>query len=351
MLNAQASQFKLSDEGRILYQPHPTNPLPGEPIARLRKGQTALAPEIEVEDTDLLNGQDTAIIKEFLKTWLKNHIAEILAPLIALQETDALPGPVRGICFQLYEAMGIVPRENLEDLIASLDPAMRQIVRNKQIRLGPILVFLPALNKPAGVRLRGLLWALWNDKSLPAGVPADGIVSLKVENADRNFYQAVGYPIYGPRAIRIDMLDRVISAVYDNAKDGKFKAEHKMAEWLGVPIDDLYAVLTAMGHRKIDAPVPEKKEESIEEKVAEEKPETTEKTPQVKPELASFFLKKGKAFEKSAAAKPKSEKKKGKKPDVKKVNEPRVIQAGIKSRPEDSPFAILGQLKVKKDAS
>jgi ATP-dependent RNA helicase SUPV3L1/SUV3 len=122
------------------------------------------------------------------------------------------------------------------------------------------LVFLPALNKPAGVKLRGLLYALWNDKPLPPPLPRDGVVSQKVdESANRDFYRAIGYPVYGPRAIRIDMLDRVISAVYDNAKDGKFQAQHKMAEWLGCQIDDLYGVLTAMGHRKIEAPVKEEK--------------------------------------------------------------------------------------------
>jgi ATP-dependent RNA helicase SUPV3L1/SUV3 len=69
-----------------------------------------------------------------------------------------------------------------------------------------------------------LLWALWNERLLPVEVPKDGIVSAKVEDKaiDRDFYQSIGYPVYGGRAIRIDMLDRVISAVYDVAEQGKF---------------------------------------------------------------------------------------------------------------------------------
>jgi ATP-dependent RNA helicase SUPV3L1/SUV3 len=259
---------------------------------------------------------------------------------------------------------------------------MRQSLRAKQVRLGPVLVFLPALNKPAAVRLRGLLWALWNDRSLPvANMPADGVVSFRVDaaTADRRFYQAIGYPVYGPRAIRIDMLDRVISAVYDNAKDGKFRAEHKMAEWLGSSIDDLYEVLMSMGHRKIQAAPPvsappvEASSEATEPVADEPKPEDTKpvdakpadvKQADVKPELAQFWLKKGKAFEKKKpfeASKPREQKKpssdKTDRPKFRKDKGPRrdqhttIMSASVQSKPEDSPFAILSQLKAKKDVA
>jgi hypothetical protein len=173
------------------------------------------------------------------------------------------------------------------------------------------------------------------------------------------------------------MLDRVISAVYDGAKDGKFQAQHKMAEWLGCQIDDLYGVLTAMGHRKIEAPVKEEKpaEETVTETPAEEavveKPAEAEVKPEekaeekieakpAKPELAFFALKKGKAFEKRELRpksdkprreksdkdkKPRGDRKHGRKDKEKKPERPRMISAEAKTNPADSPFAILGQLK------
>jgi ATP-dependent RNA helicase SUPV3L1/SUV3 len=272
---------------------------------------------------------------------------------------------------KVYEAMGIVPREELESLIAGLDQETRRTLRGKKIRLGPVLVFQPDLNKPAAVRLRAVLWSLFNDKKLPADVPKDGVVSFKIDpQADRAFQQAVGYPVYGPRAIRIDMLDRVINAVYEGAQSGKFQAKHEMAEWLGCNIEDLYAVLSAMGHKKIyDPALNESAEEKpVEEKVVEEKPaEEVAAAPkvQVKPELATFLLKKGKAFEKPprenkedrppresfkqgrAGKKPARDGKRGEKRGERPE---RIISAAAKVNPEDSPFAILQQLKVKKDA-
>jgi ATP-dependent RNA helicase SUPV3L1/SUV3 len=369
MQTIKDTQLTVNNEGQVFYQADASNPLPGVPVATLRKGAAALAPEI-VATVDIL-------ALPVLQEWLQGYIARVLEPLVALSAAKAENEAVQGICEKVYEAMGIVPREALEGLIAKLDPELRRDLRDRKIRLGPILVFQPDLNKPAAVRLRALLWSLFNDKPLPPPVPHDGVVSIKVDTAtiDRNFYQAIGYPVYGARAIRIDMLDRVINAVYDSAQGGKFKAQHQMAEWLGCPIADLYAVLEAMGHKKAFDPAEQApqtedaKPEEAQETVATATPAVTEVAPavqkdKIKPELATFYLKKGKAFASAAPRrerKPQAEgdkkfrkdkkpahradKKSGRKPEKKE----RIMSAGPKARPEDSPFAILGQLKVKSD--
>ena len=162
------------------------------------------------------------------------------------------------------------------------------------------------------------------------------------------------------------MLDRVISAVYDAADKGKFKAEHKMAEWLGSSIDGLYEVLAAMGHKKIYDPADEASKEDAADSVEENpkpldgevekdiQPAAPEGAPEKvqandKPELATFVLKKGKAFQKSAGDKGKRKdkeqgKKKGKR--NKSTNRtPKVMSVGPEKKLEDSPFAVLEQLK------
>lgn len=360
MLEAQTSQFRLTDDGLIFYQPDRSNPLPGSAVGRIKKGAAVLAPEADVTDPQ---GADPAAVRDFLQAWLLAHIAEVLEPLIALGNADDLPDPVRDICARIKEAMGVVPREDIEALIAQLDPPMRQTLRAKQIRLGPLLVFIPVLNKPAAVRLRAALWSLWHDKTLPAQIPNDGAVSIRInpEDADTGFYQTIGYPVFGPRAIRIDMLDRVIEAVYNGAIEGKFRAEHKMAEWLGCSIEDLYAILEAMGHRRVEEPEQELKPEAEASPSPPAAEAAAEASSAGKPELAMFRLKKGKAFTKAGNAgkglekpkKPKPERKefrKNKPRGEKKPERPRIISAAAKSRPEDSPFAILEQLKVRKDA-
>lgn len=355
MLNAQDSQFTLAEDGQVHYQPQASNPLPGEVVAMVARGGHILKPKVVVLENETTKGQDAAALQAHLEGWLARHIATVLEPLVALDETGEMKPAAKGIAQAVHEALGIVPREQLESLIEQLDTDDRRDLRAKKIRLGPILVFIPALNKPAAVRLRALLWGLYNEKDLPMNCPKDGIVSFEIDPAgvDRDFYQAIAYPVYGKRAIRIDMLDRVISAVYDAAKDGKFKAEHTMAEWLGSTIEGLYEVLEAMGHKKVYDPAEKAEEAPAQDVPGEEKPaeESAEPKPQEKPELATFRLKKGKAFEKQASGgkrpqkqKPKPEKKKGKRNKETHRN-PRIVSVGPEKKPEDSPFAVLEQLK------
>lgn len=405
MLNAQDSQFRLMEDGKIFYQSNPTNPLPGVPLAQVVKGGSILRPAILVPESELAKDQDKGKLHTHLEGWVSRHIAGVLAPLAALEkEGEDLKGPAKGIAFQVYEALGIVPRTQVGDLIAALDQDGRKALRNRQVRLGPVLIFIPALNKPAAVRLRALLWGLYNDRPLPVAAPKDGMVSFEIDPAaaDMDFYRAVGYPVFGGRAIRIDMLDRVISAVYDSAKDGQFRAEHKMAEWLGCSIDGLYKVLESMGHKRIEEreSTPEPAPESAPEAASESAPESVAKvsapveepavnapdTPpapaaNIKPELALFRLGRGRVFDRAAPGrhaagrrqerdKDRDKKREEKRPHGKKeaggkkpagghkrgargddfgAREHAVLRTGPGPRPEDSPFAVLGQLRKKAD--
>lgn len=386
MLQSKSSQFSLSPSGEILWQEKVNNPLPGVAVARLQKGGDALKPDVALIANEHTEKTDQAQLVNQLKLWVKTHIAEVLEPLANLEVpagVDVKDDAVSQIAQRVYEGLGIVPREALEDLIAQLTPETRADLRAKKIRLGPILAFIPALNKPAAVKLRAVLWSLYNGADLPAKTPADGIVSVRIEDERPNeeYYRAIGYPLYGGRAVRIDMLDRVISCVYDHADKGKFQARHEMAEWLGCSIEDLYKVLESMGHTKIYDPAEQTIEEDVQadavqtseepEAKQEETEQTTtgsdagekseEKPKDVKPELATFRLKKGKAFEKGGSKegfkgkkkfdhkkdqknKKDFKKKKDQKPKHK-DNGPRVISVEAKKNEEDSPFAILQQLK------
>jgi ATP-dependent RNA helicase SUPV3L1/SUV3 len=323
ILNSQPKQLTLKEGGQILWQADASNPLPGQPIATLRKGEKQLQPDFVLLDgAEPLKDQDPAAVIQFLKSWMEQHINTVLGPLTGLTKEEGIAGPAKDIAVLLHDALGIMPRQDLEPLIAGLDPEARKVLRQRHVRLGPVLVFVPELNKPAAVKLRATLWWLWNDRVLPAPLPKDGVVSVIVDEAtiDPVYQRAIGYPVYGGRAIRVDMLDRLISAIYDSAKDGTFKATHAMAEWMGCSIPDLYKIIESMGHKKshdpAEQPVVETAvvvaEVAVEAPVAET-PAVEAEAPAVaaapvmavKPELATFRLKRGKANE--AARPPRSE--------------------------------------------
>lgn len=378
IINSDPKQLRLAENGDITWQKDITNPLPGEKIATIAKGDAVIAPKAVLEDNALTKGEeDRAELEEAVQNWLNAHVRESLEPLFRLQEDDLSAEPAKNIAKKLFDALGILPREEVQTDIDQMNEEMRQSLRPKKIRFGPLLVYLPELKKPSFVRMQALLLTLWNGKTLPAEVPADGIVSfsIKDKNIDADYYRAIGYPVYGPRVMRVDMLDRVVCAVYDSAKDGKFMAQHQMAEWLGSNIEDLYLVLEAMGHKKISEPVPKEEKVIVADAteatatvtVAEKPKEDTKAEPaekvkresQEKPELAVFALKRGKASQKLESKTPFNKKKnlsgfssKPKPKAFKKKSRPakepreRVYKAEAKSNPEDSPFAILSQLKI-----
>ncbi|NCO03528.1 MAG: hypothetical protein GW903_04990 [Alphaproteobacteria bacterium] len=392
LTNSQPNQIRLAHNGDITWQKDPTNPLPGEKIGRIVKGDHLTAPKAVADENELVKAAGVDVVQGAIQEWLDAYVRSGLEPMFRLLEDDITAEPAKKIAQKIFDWVGILPREEVQEYIDQMDEAARQSLRSKKIRFGPLLVYLPELKKPAAVRMQALLLTIWNDKPLPANVPSDGIVSFSIEgkeDVDKNYLRAIGYPVYGPRACRVDMLDRVVCAIYDNAKEGKFQAQHQMAEWLGSNIADLYAIIEAMGHKKINDPaviaikeepekvVPQEQGESAmtsePDQIEKVQDDTPKDTNQAKPELATFALKRGKASQANAqpraAAKPNTKfknkeftnpdkvsfKDKNKKPFNKKDHKQskgkpeereRIYKAEAKTNPADSPFAILGQLKV-----
>lgn len=354
----KATQITLSDEGQICYQPQDSNPLPGEAVATLTKGDSLFAPSFAMLDGAPLS-------QEHIAAALTAHLQENLSVFVKLPLSTDLPAPVQTLCQALYDHAGMAPREALQDGIAQLDPDMRTALRNKGVRLGPLYAYCPDMNKPAPLRLRALLWGLYHGMDLPVTRIPDGMVSKRVDTPETplspqqaDLYKALCYPVYGGRAIRIDMLDRVVNAIYESADKGKFQAQHAMAEWMGCPIAELYHILESLGHKKIYDPADEAKEDDgkKEEGMMGDAPQTEAPKPEnIKPELATFQLKRGKAYQQGGERADKKPFKKKDKPAFKKDNKkakgkkpkdqgPRVISAPAKTV-ADSPFAVLGQLK------
>lgn len=330
-MTTDQGRFSLAENGQIFWQADKTNPLPGEAIGRIVKGDRWDTPKSEVTHSALLDNAELATVQQQVQNWLIQHIKTDLAPLFELQGQSDLPAPVAGIGFQLFEAMGVMHRNELNALIAALDTDQRRILRRAGVRMGPMLVFMPELIKPAAVKMRALLWGLVNDKPLPVERPADGRVSVTIDpkTADHALYKTIGYPIFGPRAVRIDMLDRVVTDIYDTAEKGVFTIKNSYAEWLGCGLEELYSVLQSMGHHRLPSA-----------EIAE-----GDDIPPVQ-----FRLKRGKVADKPQRkndADKKHKAKQGKKPNKKPAQPKMQMSAAPKTDEADNPFAILKQLQQK----
>ena len=238
---APNDQFALDDAARIVWQ--------NEPIARLKPGADALNPRIAVPNDERLDAGLRRRVEERLATWLRWHIAEILKPMIEAQAAD-VPGPVRGIVFQIAESLGAVRRQHVERQLAALDEAGRTALSSLGIRFGVDAVFYPSLLKATPIRLRALLWMAMQVDLPPPPLPQPGRVSIATTSGVPSaFYWAAGYRAIGGMAYRIDMIERFAAAARQAVRDGRPTLPPEHLSLLGIQADAAIPVLSGLGFR------------------------------------------------------------------------------------------------------
>lgn len=236
--------FALSADGLVLWH--------DEPVARLVAGPTLLKPGVEPLPSDLLEPAMRERLRKRLSDWLASTVAEAFRPLLKAREAP-VKGAARGLIHQLVEAMGSMPRAAAGPQVDALDEDGRKQLARLNIRFGVESIFLPTLLKPGLQRLRAVLWSAFTGQ--PAAAPPGERVTVTPEpGAPAAFYEAVGYRVLGPKAIRVDMLERFAATARQlsrEAKDG-FVAPPALPSLLGLGPDDLAAVLTALGYERAD---------------------------------------------------------------------------------------------------
>ncbi len=274
ILKAEDHLITLDQSGKIIWNIE-NNKIEA---AQLIKGETITSPQLQLLNTQELNSADLKKIKNYLETWLNKHIQTILQPLLSL-ENIPVQGMVKGIAFQLFENFGFLYRKNLNHLIKDLTKEDRQLLSKRGVRLGAYYIYQRDMLKPVAISLRGCLWRIFNGDHPMAITPPAGNVSMTVDpKAPKDFYRIIGFPIFGTTAVRMDMVERINSAVYDGAVEGKYVFDPALASTIGVSVDALYLVLDDLGF---------KHEVSYEETPLKEGEETS-----TKKEIRTYHLKK-----------------------------------------------------------
>ncbi len=241
----------------------------GAPVASLSAGEDWLSPGIILLADEQLTGPALDQVRARLNRYVAHHIETHLKPLTDMRQADELSGIARGIAFRLIENCGIVQRRDIAGDIKSLDQDGRAALRRYGVRFGYYHIFVPALIKPAPAGLLTLLWAIKNDARDKPGhgdviaLLASGRTSLVTDQGfDRAFFKLAGYRHLGPRAVRVDILERLADLIRpcifwkpgsdlpDGAYgDGKFVVTPAMLSILGATAQDMTEVLKALGYR------------------------------------------------------------------------------------------------------
>jgi ATP-dependent RNA helicase SUPV3L1/SUV3 len=269
---AKNDAFKLTTQARILWR--------DEEIARLEPGDDPLKPTVHVLSDEHLSQADKEKVQARVESWLAEILSERLKPLIEIAAAQDIAGLARGIAFRLTEGLGILGRESVAEEIRSLDQQARAQLRRYGVRFGAFHIYLPLLLKPAAAELRLVLWALKNAAAhglsldaLPQP-PRAGLTSVAVDKSLPDvFYRATGYSPCGPRAVRVDILERLADLIRPllswraaaagsatppkgSTGDGGFTIIPEMMSILGCSSEELGEVLKVLGFRVERRPAP-----------------------------------------------------------------------------------------------
>jgi len=167
-----------------------------------------------------------------------------------------LQGVARGLAFQLYENLGSAARLKVTRELKAIAQEDRAPLRRLGVRFGAFSVYLPVLVKPAAAKLKALLWAVHQDMTDIPPPPPAGLTSLQAEaSVPGGFYEAAGYRVCGPRAVRIDMLERVGEIIRSKGRGGKmpesFAITPDLMSVLGCGEEDLAQILRSLGFRDV----------------------------------------------------------------------------------------------------
>jgi ATP-dependent RNA helicase SUPV3L1/SUV3 len=277
---SENSDFVLTSDGAIRWR--------GEPVAKVVAGDEVLVPTVLLLADEHLTGPTRDTVQNRLDLWVKAQVDTLLKPLMDLKSGEGLEGLARGIAFRIVEGLGILERNAAADEIRQLDQDMRASLRKHGVRFGAYTIFVPALLKPAPSQLLAQLWALKHgslDMNGMAELPqlsASGRTSIPVdESIDKALYMVVGFRVCGPRAVRVDILERLADLIRPliawkpldaevsppegaTEKGGGFMVTVAMTSLLGCAGEDFSAILKSLRYRletkEVQRPVVQKAE-------------------------------------------------------------------------------------------
>ena len=238
----QQNNLIINNENKILWQ--------NEPIAKIKKGEDYLNPEIEIIADDSLPLENKSELEVFVKNWLYEHINENLGDLINLTKVKIENQYLRALAFQLYENNGVLKRKNIDDIIKLISKEERKKLWNMGIKIGRYHIFLPKMLKPKAVTLRTILWKIFNNINNEMNIPQFGLNFVENKRFNEKFLLLCGFEKFKEFYVRIDILEKLFIQIIDKTVDRKFKISSEMMNLLGCSKENFYKLMSLMNYKK-----------------------------------------------------------------------------------------------------
>jgi ATP-dependent RNA helicase SUPV3L1/SUV3 len=240
------AEIEIDENNKIIWKKNP--------IARLRKGNNYLNPEISIIADDALSEESKSKLITFLNKWLRKYINELLGDLIKLTTHQINNQYLRGLVFQLYEKNGVVKRSEVDKIVKSIPAEERKKLWGMGIKIGRYHIYLPKMLKPKAVEFRISLWKIFYNPSDKNKIPKSGLNFLVNKTFDKNFLLLCGFEKFREFFVRIDILEKLFLKILENTKDKKFKINSEMMNLLGCSKENFFTLMNYMNYKKDKEP-------------------------------------------------------------------------------------------------
>jgi len=228
--------FHLSDDGRIAWG--------GGIVARLGRGKTLLAPDLQMSRSDLLDNTMRNLIRERVSLWLSGEIQQSLGALFDARASE-LDGNARGLVYRLSESLGGLSQPLSPAEWQSLKKPAREKLAQLGVRMSPAAVYFKALQAPRAMRMRQILWQAHKGRRLPEiDVERPSVAAGNLRNID---WACLGFRRVGNRAVRFENLEKLFRLAQQRSQQGAFQATTAMKAAVGVKDAELEQVMAALG--------------------------------------------------------------------------------------------------------
>jgi len=239
LVSAAHERFAVDEKGRILD-------LEGDRVlGHLTRGTALLLPEVRLVGLDELGPGARSRVLRRLVAFARDLTSALLAPLRAPAARELSPA-ARGVVYQIEQGLGTVVSRDAAGQIADLLPRDRELFAQLEIVIGGRIVYVPALLKRAALEQRSALYAAFFDARARPSLPRLGAVSMPAaRGVEPRAYALIGYPVFGARAIRSDVAERVHRALVGNG-EGAGEEVRQLASRLGCPGREVPGITAAL---------------------------------------------------------------------------------------------------------
>jgi ATP-dependent RNA helicase SUPV3L1/SUV3 len=252
IVEAKHEELRLEESGRIVHVAS------GRGIAEIVRGPSIALPDVRLIGGDELGAGAQRRLHRRVLAFARDVVAELMggARDVAIASTESstsvvASSAVRGLVFRLEQGLGTVLARDVADVCAELDASSRAALVAAGLHLDAVVVYVTSGLTPKAIAARLALATLWYGAGRALRPPSGGAVSFPAgRGLDHAAYTAIGFPVFGPRAVRADVAARVHASLADSPLDTD------LASWLGCPTRDLRRLLTALTEPRtsVDSP-------------------------------------------------------------------------------------------------